>query len=228
MTGADHQDDPDMAPGAGTDLTGADLTGADLANAGLSLGGLSWCRELDLEALLAAVSDPAPWQRDTGRSPSRPGAVPCPVDPDAELAEYLEAVEAGRSWEVPLAAVAGRVAESVPAGAGLAGWLAAGPVTGLEDGALAGVAASYRRLASWAQAGELAVVAELASRSAAADDRIGVDGQGRPARLPEDARAEVSLALTMSQAAASWWTDLGVTLRWRLAATGAADRKSVV
>ena len=129
---------------------------------------------------------------------------------------------------VPLSVVAGRVAESVPAGAGLAGWLAAGPVTGLEDGALAGVAASYRRLASWAQAGELSAVAELASRSAAADDRIGVDQRGRPGRLPAQACAEVSLALVMSQAAASWWTDLGITLRWRLAATGAALRAGTI
>jgi Domain of unknown function (DUF222) len=223
MTGADHQDDPELAPGAG-----ADLAAADLANAGLSLGGLSWSRELDLEALLAAVSDPAPWQRDTGQSPSRPDAVPDPVDADAELAEYLEAVESGRSRVVPLATVAGRVVESLPTGAELAGWLAAGPVAGLEDGALAGMAASYRRLASWAQAGELSVVAELASRSAAANERIGVDSQGRPGRLPDDACAEVSLALTMSQASASWWTDLGVTLQWRLAATGAALRSGAI
>ena len=213
LTGADHQDNLGLAPGTGTDPAGA------------GLGGLSWCQELDLEALVAAASDPAPWQRDPAASPGQAAAAaPAPEDLDAGLAEYLEAVEAGRSRVVPLAVVAGRVAESVPAGAGLAGWLAAGAVAGLEDGALAGVAASYRRLASWAQAGELSVVAELASRSAAADERIGVDGQGRPGRLPEGACAEVSLALVMSQAAASWWTDLGMTLRWRLAATGAALR----
>jgi hypothetical protein len=72
------------------------------------------------------------------------------------------------------------------------------------------------------------VIAELASRSAAADDRIRVDEQGRPARLPADACAEVSLALTMSQSTGSWWTDLGVTLRWRLAATGAALRAGTI
>src|SRR5215472_8129006 len=212
MTGANHQDNPELAPGAGADLAGTDLAGA-------GLDGLSWCQELDLEALAAAAADPAPWQRDPSASPGQAAAAP--EDLDAGLAEYLEAVEAGRSRVVPLAAVAGRVAEQVPAGPGLAGWLAAGPVTGLEDGALAGMAASYRRLASWAQAGELSVVAELASRSAAADDRIGVDGQGRPGRLPDEACAGVSLALVMSQGTASWWTDLGVTLRWRLAATGA-------
>jgi Domain of unknown function (DUF222) len=217
MTGADHQDDRELESGAGADLAGAGLAGAPV-------DGLSWSWEVDLEALVAAVADPAPWERDIDKSPSRPDAVPSPVDADAELAEYLEAVEAGRSREIPLAVVAGRMAESVPAGVGLAGWLAAGPVAGLEDGALAGMAASYRRLASWAQAGELSVVAELASRSAAANERIGVDDQGRPGRLPDEACAEVSLALTMSQGTASWWTDLGITLRWRLVATGAALR----
>jgi len=39
-----------------------------------------------------------------------------------------------------------------------------------------------------------------------------------------EACAQVSLGLTMSQAAASWWSDLAVTLTWRLAATGAALR----
>ena len=151
------------------------------------------------------------------------------LDPvEADLAEYLAAVEAGRAQTIPLDEVAGRVAESLPTGPGLAGWLATGSVRGLENGALAGMAASYRRLASWAQAGELAVVAELASRSAAADAKIGVDEQGRPLRLADEACAQVSLALTMSQASASWWSDLGVTLSWRLAATGGALRAGLI
>src|SRR5215470_15307152 len=136
----------------------------------------------------------------------------------------LEAIAASGSQPLPMSVVAGRVAESLPTGPDLAGWLATGEVAGLEDGALAGMAASYRRLASWAQAGELAVIAQLAARSAAADARVGVDAHGRPARLTNDACAQVSLALTMSQAAASWWSDLAVTLTWRLAATSAALR----
>ena len=147
------------------------------------------------------------------------------VDPvEAEFAEILEAIEAGRSRVMPLAVAAGRVAESLPAGPDLAAWLSGGDTAGLEYGALAGMAASYRRLASWAQAGELAVVAHLAAQSAAADDKVGVAADGRPAQLTDDACAQVSLALTMSQAAASWWSDLAVTLTWRLAATGTALR----
>jgi len=252
--------------------------------------GLSWSWDLDLETLLAALAEPAPWNHLASSTPgpatlgpatpgpatpgpatpgpATPGpATPGPAtvgpatphsatpespaldpttplpppelvdapdpapDPDsveADLADYLAAVEAGRAQTIPLEEVAGRVAESLPTGPGLAGWLATGSVRGLENGALAGMAASYRRLASWAQAGELAVVAELASRSAAADAKIGIDEQGRPLRLADEACAQVSLALTMSQASASWWSDLGVTLSWRLAATGAALRAGLI
>jgi hypothetical protein len=259
MTGDEHQEELNL----GLPATG---TAADPTAAGVPSGGLSWTWELDLEALLDAVTGPVPWSRDLAGprtqpvsvSPDTPGppaatdaaadvstttdadeAAAGPADAvqlpdqadadqadadqaDADLAEYLDAVEAGRSQILPLPVVAGRVAELIPAGPGLAGWLGAGPPAALEDGALAGIAASCRRLASWAQAAELAAVAELASRSAAADDQVGADEHGRPAKVTRDACAEVSLALTMSQAAATWWTDLAVTLRWRLTATGTA------
>jgi hypothetical protein len=92
MTGADHQDRPKPA-GVGAALAGAALAGADLAGGWLPLDGLSWSWEVDLEALLAAVSD-----------------LPACQDADAGLAEYLEAVEAGRSRVVPLTTVAARAA----------------------------------------------------------------------------------------------------------------------
>jgi Domain of unknown function (DUF222) len=227
--------------------------GARVGDVALAEGwpqGLQWSWELDFEALLAALSQPAPWNRPAGPAPTPPvpppggEAAPDPapgpalgpalkvagadaegMDPvEAEFAEMVAAVEAGRSRRVPLTVVAGRVAESLPVGPDLAAWLATGEVTGLEDGALVGIATSYRRLASWAQAGELAAVAQLAARSAAADDKIGVGEDGRPARLPDEACAQVALGLTMSHAGASWWSDLAVTLTWRLAATGAALR----
>ncbi len=254
-------------PGAGDETPGRPLPRAS----GLPREGMSWSWELDVEALLTALSEPAPWNRpirppqptapqSQPTAPQSPAPVPAPAEPapapaeqtpasapaaaepapapapaaaevdpvEAEFAELLEAIDEGRSRTIPLAVAAGRVAESLPTGPDLAGWLATSPVAGLEDGALAGMAASYRRLASWAQAGELAIVAELASRSAAADAEIGVDEQGRPARLPEEACAQVSLALTMSQASASWWSDLAVTLTWRLLATGAALRNGQI
>jgi len=220
--------------------------------------GLSWSWDLDFEALMTALTEPAPWHRPirttpapsaspasgaaagTGQQHEPSASSPASADPsaaadsaadsgsvdpvEAEFADLLEAMEAGRSRVVPLTAVAGRVAETLPAGPDLAGWLGTSCPGEMEDGALAGIAASYRRLASWAQAGELAVVAQLASRSAEADKAIGVDGDGRPAQLPDEACAQISLALTMSQAGASWWTDLAVTLRWRLPATFAKLR----
>jgi Domain of unknown function (DUF222) len=153
---------------------------------------------------------------------------PCADPVETEFAEYLEAVDAGRSSVVPLSVAAGRVAEILPTSPDLAAWLACSPAEGLEDGALAGAAASYRRLAAWAQAGELAAVAQMASRSAARDKNSGTGQDGRPAKVPTDAYGQVSLALTLSQAGAEWWTNLAVDLRWRLAATGLALREGVI
>ncbi len=221
------------------------MTGDDPEVLGLLAGGgLSWSWDLDVDALLAAVSQITP------ASPVRPGSPATGTSRvasgqveagqvaagqagagqagagqvEAEFAEYLEAVDAGRSALVPLSAVAGVLAESLPPGPDLAGWLASSPARTAGDPALAGLASSYRRLASWAQAGELAAVAQLASRSAAADARIGTSEDGRPGTVSPDACGQVSLALTMSQASASWWADLAVTLRWRLPGTGDALR----
>jgi len=199
-------------------------------------GGMSWCWELDFAALLDAVTGTAPWLRpaeadeaaaDADRAEpgdqSKAGADQREeVDPEAEEAAYQEALAAGRVRELPLEIVAGRVAESLPTGPGLAGWLALARASDLEDGALAGVAASFRRLASWAAAGELAAVAQIASRSARVDRRAWVNEQGQPDRVTADAAGQVALALAMSHDAASAWTDLGVVLTWRLRATGAA------
>src|SRR6266581_2635181 len=192
------------ADGIGPDGPG----GPEHAAAGSPLsagGGLSWSWHLDLAAVIDAVTGSAPWLREPAsedgpptRAAETPAANPAPAcasaaadaapasdclpvagpDMEADAAAYQEAVAAGRAREVPLELVAGRVAESLPAGPGLAGWLAQARAADLEDGALAGVAASFRRLASWAAAGELAAVAQIASRSARADRRAAVDRAG--------------------------------------------------
>jgi Domain of unknown function (DUF222) len=204
-------DDPGADDG---DARSADAADARPAGDGMSW---SWDSDFDFEALLDAVSGAAPWLRD-GEATDRSADV----DPEADEAAYQEAVAAGRVGEMPLSVVAGRIAESLPTGPGLAGWLAQAPAPDLEDGALAGAAASFRRLASWAAAGELAAVAQIASRSARTDRRASVDASGRPDRVTADASGQVSLALAMSPDGASGWTDLAVTLTWRLTATGAA------
>ncbi len=142
------------------------------------------------------------------------------VDDPADQDAVLDAAAGGR--RLAPEELAGRVAEYLPVGPGLAGWLGSASAASLQDRALAGMAASWRRLASWAQAGELAVIAQIASRAASCDDKIAVAVDGRPAQVPADAASEVALALAMSQFGASGWTDLAVTLTWRLAATGAA------
>ena len=196
--------------------------------------GLSWSWNLDVETLLTALSEPAPWNRlpsvvrPAGAAAATEAAATEPTETDlaetsdpaevdlveAEFADYLDALDAGRTSVFPLSMAAGRVAEVLPAGPDLASWLACTPAAGLEDSALPGEAAAYRRLAAWAQAGELAAVAQMASRSAAADKKNGVDENGRPDKITADACGQVSLALTMSQAGAEWWTDLAVNLQW--------------
>ena len=106
----------------------------------------------------------------------------------------------------------------------VAGWLdvAGAEADCLNEFGLTGVVAAGQKLASWAQAAELAAVAQVASRAAAADKNIGVGDDGRPARVCRDATGQVSLALTMSDCAAAAWADLAVTLSWRLPATGQA------
>src|SRR5450755_954180 len=166
--------------------------------------GLFWTYEVDLAGMLAAIG---------GVQAGDPG------DEEAFLAEERAAEEAGPGAGRDLTGV---IADQLPAGPGLAGWLASADPAGLSDWDLPGVAAAYRRVASWAQAGELSAVAAIASRSAARDRRAEVDEEGRPDRVTPSAASEVSLALVMSQVGASWWAGLAVTLGWRLRAAGAA------
>ena len=123
---------------------------------------------------------------------------------------------------VPARVLAGRVAERLAPGPDLAGWLSLVPAGELGDADLAATAGAWRRLASWAQARELAAVAQIASRTAARDPDIGAEADGRPVRVPASAAAEVALELSMSRYGAAGWADLAVDLGWRLAATGAA------
>jgi hypothetical protein len=144
-----------------------------------------------------------------------------------EDADELAAMDDGRMGP-PLSAgqVAALAVEHMDPGPAMAGWLgvAAAEAGDLDEYGLTGVAFAGRKLASWAQAAELAAVAQVASRTAAADRNIGVRSDGRPARVSRDATGQVSLALTMSECAAALWADLAVTLAWRLPATGEALR----
>ncbi len=218
---------------------------AEMANASASQG-LSWSWELDFGALLAAMgeagfpaSDPDLGGPDLGGpdlgGPDLGGSDPgravsgnpglgylppgCP-GPDGSGQEDSGPEE--DSNRLPTAILVGRVAERLAPGPDLAAWLALARPTDLDDAGLAASAGSWRRIAAWAQARELAAVAQIASRAAAHDKDAEVGSDGCPRQITRSAAAEVALELTMSHYGASWWTDLAVTLQWRLAATGQA------
>jgi hypothetical protein len=193
----------------------------------------------------AASAGPTPSPASATTAPTRPAAVgsasadpasacasfsgrPCDAATDAEDA-VQDAVttdpddrEEYAGQRIPAWALAGRIAERLTPGPDLVAWLAMAPASSLADGDLGVVAGSWRRIASWAQARELAAVAQIASRAAAREQDIGTDTDGRPARIPVAAAAEVALELTMSQYGAAGWTDLAVALTWRLVGTGTA------
>jgi Domain of unknown function (DUF222) len=118
--------------------------------------------------------------------------------------------------------LAGAIAEALPTGPGLAAWLAGQDPATAAGRDLVGMAGAFRRVASWAQARELELIAHVAARSAAADPKAGLEADGRPAHVTDDAAAQVSLELALSRVGAEAWAGLAVALRWRLPATAAA------
>jgi hypothetical protein len=149
------------------------------------------------------------------------------ADDDQEdiLTAKQEALDAYGGDQVDLTA---QIAEHLPTGPGLAAILASCAPGEAADRDLPGIATACRRLASWAQARELAAVAEIAARSAAANPRIGANDQGKPKYVPPEAAAQVALAMQMSQLGASGWVALAVQLRWTLPSTGAALAAGVI
>ena len=141
-----------------------------------------------------------------------------PDEQDAVAGEEQAAVAEGRMSAPLLPGQAGALAvEHMPPGPAQAGWLAAAAAetASLDEYQLAGVAIAARQLASWATAAELAAVAQITARAAAADSKIGLGRDGRPARVCRDALGQVSLALMLTGHSATAWADLAVTLAWR-------------
>ena len=167
--------------------------------------GAAWILEFDLPALLAELG--------------LASACGEGEDQEAVLAAEHEALAAHEATAIDITS---RIAECLPPGPALACMLAQRVPGAASDWELPGIASSYRRLAAWAQAAELAAVAEIAARSAAANPRIGAANDGRPRWLPPEAAAQVALAMQMSQPGASDWVDLAIQMRWRLPSTGEA------
>jgi Domain of unknown function (DUF222) len=183
------------------------------------------------------AGQPAPGGHGSG-GPGAGGPGPDAAGPDARGPDAQQSSEGGSpvpggrgaGGQRPRRAEGGRpgsdpevgAAGTLPAGPGLAAWL-----SGLDPAAASGrdlitMAAAFRRVAAWAQAGELAAVAEVAARSAADDPRAGLRPDGSPACVTDDAAAQVSLGLTLSHYGAEAWAALSVALRWRLPRTAAA------
>jgi hypothetical protein len=95
----------------------------------------------------------------------------------------------------------------------------------LSDDELVGVMRAWRRQASWAQARELAAVAELAHRRPAPQAGAAGGGPGGvPWRFSEFVGDEVAAALTMTSMAAGYHLDLALLAHRWTATAGALER----
>jgi hypothetical protein len=222
---------------------GADLPGADLpeAKSGPDTPRFTWVPGSEVDG--HELSGPVPPEALPGGKQAGGGPVGLdwqalldalaasglldgdPESQDAELAEELEAERDGRMGP-PLdpAHLAALAIEYMEPGPGLAGWLevAAGAAASLDEYDLTGLAVAARKQAAHANGVELTAVAQITSRAAAADRRVGVSAEGRPARVCRDAAGQVEMALRLSHDGAQAWADLALTLTWRLPRTLAA------
>ena len=125
-----------------------------------------------------------------------------------------------RRWGTGGGFDAGGVADTIQPGPVLAGLAADKQDAGLarvSDDELAGLMIAWRRIASWATAGELAAVAEL-DRRRTAQAAVGADPH-----LAEHVADEVAMVLTLTARAAGKLTDFALSLA-RLPKTRAALR----
>jgi hypothetical protein len=142
-----------------------------------------------------------------------------------------EDADADRIGAVPISPAGARfggggVLDGLEPGAALAGFAqdaVAGGLSQLSDDELVGVLRAWRRLASWAVAGELAAVAELSTRWQAQATAGGLDAAGAMAA----AEAELACALTLTARSAQSLQDRAQALS-RLPATAAALTVGVI
>jgi hypothetical protein len=224
-----------------------------LARAGMSL---CWTEDLALDELLAAADRavrsragqeiPAwgePSSEPSGRAADPALDDPVPADPapaDSALEDSalddpaldgplgddkLPADEPAASPALEVAELAGQM--RIPPGASLAAWLGQAEPTTLDDAGLVNSIAGWRKVTSWAQAQELAAVAEVARRRGVADDP-SLDRDPARELEAEFVPNEIALALTMTQFAAEYWVSLAVSLSGRLPGTLSALRSGLI
>src|SRR6266545_3593112 len=173
-----------------------------------------------------ADSQPAPNpQSQDPATPERPGEdLPAQdsqdsLDEDPLAEDELRAAEADAGPPMSSPEIAGHV--RIEPGPGLASWLGQARPGQQDEAGLVNSITGWRKLTSWAQAQELAAVAELGRRRGVMDDP---ERDRDPARelSAEFASNEVALALTLTQCAAEWWLNLAVSMSRRLPATWSA------
>ena len=243
-TPSEHEPVPELRPGVLATAPGV---------GGLAPGGLSmcWTEDLALDELLAAAGRvvrsragqeiPAwgePSSDPTGPVPDDPvpddpvpddpvpdDPVPDDPVPDDPVPGELSTDESAVTPALQAAELAGQM--RIPPGASLAAWLGQTEPAALDDAGLVNSIASWRKITSWAQARELAAVAEVARRRGATDDP-SLDRDPARELEAEFVPNEIALALTMTQFAAEYWVSLAVSLSSRLPGTLSALRAGLV
>ena len=207
---------------------------------------LCWTEDLALDELLAAAGravrsragQEIPAWGEPSSEPSGRAADPALEDPALEDPVLADPALDGPLGDdnlpadEPVAAPALEVAElagqmRIPPGASLAAWLGQAEPTTLDDAGLVNSIAGWRKVTSWAQAQELAAVAEVARRRGVADDP-SLDRDPARELEAEFVPNEIALALTMTQFAAEYWVSLAVSLSGRLPGTLSALRSGLI
>jgi hypothetical protein len=154
--------------------------------------------------------------------------APVPADQlarDPLADDELRAADSATSPAVPMSELAGQM--RIPPGPALAAWLGQAQSATLDDAGLVNSIAGWRKLTSWAQAQELAAVAEVARRRGVTDDP-SLDRTKARQLEAEFAPNEIALTLTMTQFAAEYWVSLAVSMSGRLPGTLSALRMGLI
>jgi hypothetical protein len=166
-----------------------------------------------------AAKDPATQDPAAEDPATQDPATQDPADEDPLAEDELRAAEAAVGEPMPTPEMAGHV--RMPPGPALAAWLGQAEPGQLDEAGLVNSITGWRKLTSWAQAQELAAVAELGCRRGVMDDPE-LDRDPVRELSAEFAPNEVALALTLTQYAAEGWMSLAVNMSRRLPGTWSA------
>ena len=225
MPAKPSQHEPVPEPRPGSPATPAGVPGSAT---GMSM---CWTEDLALDELLAAADrvtrsragqDIPAWGESSSAS-TGPARDPVPGGSPGDDELGADGSGAGAALQAP--ELAGQM--RIPPGPPLAAWLGQAQPATLDDAGLVNSIAGWRKITSWAQAQELAAVAEVARRRGVTDDP-GLNRDRSRELEAEFAPNEIALALTMTQFAAEYWMSLAVSLSSRLPGTLSALRSGLI